>query len=241
MAYMSKARLMLLSLVAVLGVVAVSASSASAAITFQWKVGGKILKAGESRTFNVNNDGKTFDLSGTVAGAAALLLSTEVSVEPGARIIGGQPGTNLEVVLFRGVTVHKPAKCVVANGGVVKTEPLTTEIVESAAGGVGTGEPLILFRPETGNTFAIFELTNKGAEVCKFGNIPLEVGGLILGLPLPIGEVLRQNLVFEAKGKEYRTSGGTFKTAGLLFGGNAATLTGLTLVLLTSDEAFEAF
>jgi hypothetical protein len=241
MAYMSKARLMLLSLMAVLVVVAVSASSASAAITFQWKVGGSTLKAGESRTFNINNDGKTFDLRGIVGGAAALFLSTEVSVEPGARIIGGQPGTNLEVVLFRGVTVHKPLKCGIGNGGVIKTVPLTTEIVESATAEKGTGEPLILFRPETGNTFAIFELTNKGAEECKFGNIPFEVGGTILGLPLPIGEVLRQNLIFEAQTKEYRNVKNEFKKAGLLFGGVAATLTGLTLVLLTSDEAFEAF
>jgi hypothetical protein len=241
MAYMSKTRLMLLSLVAVLAVVAVSASAASAAVTFLWKVNKNTLKAGESRTFNINNDRKTFDLSGTVAGVGTLLLSTEVSVEPGARIIGGQPGTNLEVVLFRGVTVHKPAKCAVGNGGTIKTVPLTTEIVESAAVGVETGEALILFRPETGGTFAEFELTNKGAEVCALGGISLQVGGNILGLPLPIGEVLRQNLIFEARTKEYRPFGGTAKKAGLLFGGNAATLTGLVLVLLTSDEAFEAF
>jgi hypothetical protein len=231
---------MLLSLMTVLGAVAVASASASA-ISFEWKVGGALLKAGESKTFNVNNDGKTFDLTGNAGGSAALLLSTEVSVEPGARIIGGQPGTNLEVVLFRGVTVHKPPKCVVGNGGIVQTVPLTTEIVESAVNGIGTGEPLILFRPETGKTFAKFELTNKGAEVCKLGGVPLEVGGTILGLPLPIGEVLRQNLIFEARTKEYKPFGGAAQTAGLLFGGNAATLTGLVLVLLESDQAFEAF
>jgi hypothetical protein len=235
---MFRARLILLGLIAILATVT---SSASAAITFQWKVGGSILKAGENRTYDINNDGKTFDLSGIIAGAASLFLTTEVSVEAGARGIGGQPGTGLAVVLFRGVTVHKPAKCAVGNGGLITTVPLTAEIVESAAGGVGTGEPLILFRPEAGNTFVIFELTNKGAEVCKLGGIPLEVGGTFLALPLPIGEVLRQNLVFEANTKEYRNVKNEFKKAGLLFGGNAAALTGLSLILLTSDEVFEVF
>jgi hypothetical protein len=238
---MFRARLILLGLVVVLATVILSAAPASAAITFQWKIGGSILKTGESRTYNVNNDGKTFDLSGTIAGGASLLLTTEVSVEPSARGIGGQPGTGLAVVLFRGVTVDKPLKCAVGNGGVIKSVPLTTEIVESAAGGKGTGEPLILFRPETGNTFDIFELTNKGAEECKLGGIPFEVGGNFLALPLPIGEVLRQNLVFEANTKEYRNVKNEFKIAGLLFAGNAATIAGLSLILLTSDEAFEVF
>jgi hypothetical protein len=71
---MSRVRLVLLSLMAVLSVGALLASSASAAINFEWNVGGKALAAGEHRTFEVNNDGKVFALKGTAGGAPALLL-----------------------------------------------------------------------------------------------------------------------------------------------------------------------
>jgi hypothetical protein len=63
-----------------------------------------------------------------------------------------------------------------------------------------------------------------------------------LGLALPQKtEVLRQNLVFEAVTKEYKNSAGAFKKAGLFFGEEASTLSGLVLVILNSDAAFGPF
>jgi hypothetical protein len=238
---MSRIRMVLLSLVAVMSVGAVVASSASAAIEFKWKVAGAELKTGESKVFTVNNDGKNFDLNGKLAGAIALLLSHEVSVEAGAKIIGGVPGTNTETVVFKGVTVDKPANCTESQNGVagqVKTVPLKTEIVEGAKEGVGTNEADILFTPVTGPTFTTFKLEGASCTVPEV----FPVTGSVLGLPLPLKtEVVQQNLVFEAATKEYRNHANEFKTAGLIFANAAATLSGLTLVLLESGQAFGPF
>jgi hypothetical protein len=241
---MSRARLMLLGLAVAITAIAVSASAASAAtISFVWSVDGQQLRSGsETKEFDVKSDGKTFDLAGTVGGAAALLLSTEVSVEKGAHIIGGIPGTNEETVVFSGVTVDRPAGCAV-KGGKVKTVLLKTEIVEGAKNKEGNGEVDILFVPKVGEQFAEFELENKGAETCKAAELGLlTVTGSVLNLPLPQkAEALAADLDSEAVTKEYRNSKNEFKTVGLKFGGNTATLTGLVLVLLTSDEKWGAF
>jgi hypothetical protein len=243
---MSKAKLVLLSLVAVLSF-AVMASSASAAIKFQWKVGGKTLEAGESREFTVTSDGHTFDLHSTLAGANILLLSHEVSVAPGAKIFGGKPGTNLETVIFKGVTVDNPAKCAVesegASTGTVETHPILTQIVSND---LTPEEPLILFNPDstTSSIFASLLLLNKSStETCTFAGALANVTGNILALPLPqLTETLNGDLDFEAPDTHFVLSNGTLESAGLIFGpGNAATLTGLTLVILNTDQVFGAF
>jgi len=244
---MSKVRLVFLSLVAVMSFGAISASSASAAIEFKWKVGGAELQAGESKEFTINNDEKKFTLHGVAGGAATLLLSTLVEVLPGAKIIGGVPGTNLEIALFLNVTVDGGfSGCLILQSKTtdqVQTVPLRTEIVEGASMGAGNNEVDILFEPEGGGTtFATFELSTHTGSECKANGSVVAVSGTILALALPQKtEVLRQNLVFEAVTKEYRNSAGAFKTAGLLFAGKAASLEGLVLVILNSDQAFGPF
>jgi hypothetical protein len=244
MALMSKARLVLLSLVAVLSVGAMVASSASA-VTFQWKVGGNILKAGEQKTFTTSTDGTSL-LKGTVGGAAAELLSTKSKVQAGAVLLGGQPGLNDELVEFESVKVDRPANCEAhspgASTGVVATSQLTSEIVEAAPSGTGNGEPLILFKPAstTNETFTTIEFL--GAS-CLVKGTKAVVSGLLVALPLPQGaEVKLGALDYEAITKEYKVlSGGAAKSAGLTFAGSAATFTGLALIELTSKEAFGAF
>jgi hypothetical protein len=243
---MSRARLVLLSLVAVLSASAMLASSASAAIEFKWKVAGAELKAGESEGFTVNNDEKRFALRGELAGAPAVLLSTLVDVLPGAVIKGGVPGTNEETALFLGVTVDNPAHCLVLQSGAndqVQTTPLETEIVEGAKGEVGNNEVDILFRPKVGTTFATFKLDSiPGGTGCLVNGQVAAVTGTVLALALPQKtEVLRQNLVSEANTKEYRNHAGEFKTAGLVFAEKKATLEGLVLVILNSDKVFGPF
>jgi hypothetical protein len=243
---MSRVRLVLLSLVAVLSAAAMLASSASAAISFQWNVSGKKLEAGQSREFTSSADGK-FSLEGKVAGAAAVLLSTELSVAKGAKIIGGVPGTNEEIVVFKGVTVDKPANCGLLQAatapGVVQTTPLKTEIVEGTNGeGVGNGSVDILFTPKTTGTelFATFELAGTS---CLFKGTVAPVTGLLLALALPErAEGVTGALDFEAStSKQYKTSGGTLGKALLAFAGEDASLLGLALVSLTTGEKFGAF
>jgi hypothetical protein len=99
---MSKARYGLLSLMMVLAADAILASSASAVIEFKWKVGGTELKAGETRGLTINNDSKLITLSGKVAGSSAKFLSSNVSLAAGAKNIGGVPGKDESVIVFKG-------------------------------------------------------------------------------------------------------------------------------------------
>jgi hypothetical protein len=243
---MSKTKLGLLSLITVLSALALLAPSAGAIIKFQWKVGGKTLaEAAETREFLVTSDGRAFDLNGSAGGVGVLLLSNVIEVEKGAVIIGGKPGTNKETVIFRNVTVDKPTGCLVESegspAGVVKTNPLKTEIVESEE----THQPLILFKPENvGSPFVSLLILKNGAETCLLTGSLGNVTGNILAEPLPqLTEVLTQHLVFEPSTKEFllNPGGGTINKAGLVFAGNPATLSGLVLVLLEKHELFGAF
>jgi hypothetical protein len=238
---MSRARLLLLCLVGALSVVAVSAASASAKISFEWFVNGTLLKGGEKEAFTSNNDGNIFDFHSRLAGSALLLLSTEVTTE-GGTIFGGSPGTNEEVVVFKNVTADFPiAGCTVESlpnpvAGTVRTSLLKTEIVEGE-----NGEVLILFTPKTG-AFTTLLLLKKGTEACTPANIPTNVEGNILGLPLPQRtSVLRQNIVFPSKESNFFLVNGTLDTSGLKFGVEPATLQGLTLVVLNSDLPWGPF
>jgi hypothetical protein len=245
---MSRARLMLLSLIAVLSVTGILAQTASAKIQFAWLVllsstgTNDLLRSGQTREFNINTDGKVSILKGTVAGATTELSSTSAKVEKGAQIIGGIPGTNEETIVFTGVKVLKPLfegkeACSVNSAGepvgTVKTVPLVSEIVESQL----DHEPLILFMPKAGGVFTEIEFTEKEAECTIKGNTA-SVSGNILAEPLePLVHLLSQHLVFEAATKNFLLAGGgALETAGLSLGAKLATFTGLFLQLLSSDE-----
>jgi hypothetical protein len=244
---MLKARFISLSLLAALTVFCTVAMSASAAtkIRFEWKEGGGLLGAGESREFSASAGGTNFDLHGTVAGAGFLLLSHELSVEAGAKIIGGKPGTGEEKMIFKGVTVDNPTKCVVETDeanpkpGTVKTDPLKLEIVESEE----TGEPLILFIPKTGSVFAGLLLLDKSTtEVCTEKNALVDLTGTLLARPSPeLTEVLEGEFNIEAPTKNFVLSSDVLDKAGLFLAGGAATLTGVQQTILTNDEKFGAF
>jgi hypothetical protein len=239
---MFRLRLVQLSLVAVLSVGAMLVSSASAAIKFEWKVGEETLPAGQSREFTTTSDGKEFLFKASLAGVASEFLSSEVSVEPGAKIIGGKPGTNEETVVFKGVKVNKPANCGIESEGsplgTIKTKALHTEIVESE----GTHEPVILFAPKTGTTFVQLLLLNNGGTCAGIGPILANLNGTFLAQPLPaLTETLNGDLDFEAPNSNFLLSNGTLDKAGLLFGGSPATFTGLELVVLKTDEKYGAF
>jgi hypothetical protein len=234
---MLRARIVLVSMVSTLSACAILASSASAKIGFEWFVNGSLLKAGESRTFSTSTNGKVFDLSGTVAGVAVLILSSQVSSD-GGKISGGKPGTGEEALLFENVVVDRPAGCEVA-GGKIATTLQKIEIVEAES----THEPLILIKPKTGTTFDEILFLKKGSETCVAAGASAKTEGDILATPLPsLTEALCGALDIEALTKEFLlSSGGTVEKAGLTFAGNAATLTGLVLLGLTSDEKFGAF
>ncbi len=247
---MFRTRLVLLSLLATLAGFAVLASSASAKISFEWLVGGKLLASGESKEFTATNDGRLSVLKSIVGASNTELTSPTLTVEKGANIKGGKPGTNEETVIFAGVKVAKPLnegeEVCTANSpgaavGTVKTNPLKTEIVENEA----NGEPLILFKPKEGANFVTIEFKQKaGAKECVIAGQSPTVTGSVLALPLPeLGDVLTADLDIEAASKEFllNPGGGTKEKAGLSLGGNVATFTALALVTLVSDELYGIF
>ncbi len=233
--------LLLLSLVAALSAVASLASSAPAKISFEWKVNGKALAAGEQRTFTASAE-STFDLKFTVASSKILLLSNKFKVEPGAKIFGGKPGTNEETVVFENVTVDQPANCEVESlpnpvVGTVRTTVLKTEIVE----GQTSHEPLILFTPKTGTTFT--ELRFLGTN-CLLKNQEPNFTGSFLADPLPhLTEVLTGLLDLEpSQGNEFLlSSGGAAEKAEVNVAGNPEKFGGTMLMTLISDEKFGVF
>jgi hypothetical protein len=241
---MSRARFVLLSLAAVMSTVAMLASSASA-ISFQWNVSGKKLEAGQSREFTISAERKfTLNLR---LGSPFVLLSSELSVPKGARVIGGLPGTGEETMVFKGVTIDRFASCGVlqtgAAPGVVQTAPLKTEVVEGTnEEGSGNGSVDILITPKAAGTeiFTTFELA--GTSCVLQGNV-FPIIGLLLALTLPErGESATGALDFEVStSKQYKASNGTLGKALLLFAGEEASLLGLALVLLTTGEKFGAF
>jgi hypothetical protein len=236
---MFRARYRLMSLVVWVTMAALITSSASAAISFEWKVAGKKLGTGESRAFEFNNDGKTGELKGTAGGSSTQILFTALTIHNG-RVLVFPPGLD-GTVLFLNLVIHRPTNCSVT-GNAIKSVPLKAEIVEGASEGKGDGEVDLVFASAsapTNTTLATFEFA--GAS-CVLKGVTPSITGSLLALPLPQKtEVLRQDLDFEAATKEYRTSGNEFKKAGVVFANSTATLSGLTLMVLTSDEVFGPF
>ncbi len=248
---MFRTRFVLLGMVSTLSGLAALAPASSAKISFEWLVGGKLLATGVSKEFTATNDGKLSILKTTVGASATELTSSTLTVEKGANIKGGKPGTKEEVVVFTGVRVAKPLNegeetCAVnspgAAVGTIKTNLLKSEIVENEA----NGEPLILFTPKAGANFVEIEYTKKAgsAKECVIAGQKPAFTGSVLALPLPeLGDVLTGDLDFEAASKEFllNPGGGTKEKAGLSVGGKAATFTGLALETLVSDETFGIF
>jgi hypothetical protein len=231
--------LSLLSLVAALSSVAMLGSSALAANNFEWLVNGKLLAEGQSRAFTVSTDGQTVDLSGTVSGATVLLLSNEVSVEEGAQILGGRPGTAEGTALFRSVTVDRPSNCLVESlpnpvGDVISTRPSTSQVVQSHS-----GEPLLLLTPAVGDVLAELRFLNAPGKTCALNLQEVKLIGSTLALPLNPRQI--EDVHFVSSTTFLLSSGGGAQSAGLTFGGEPASLTGAALIKLTSGEELGVF
>jgi hypothetical protein len=239
---MSKVRLLFLILGTALSIAGVSACSASAKISFEWFVGKSLLKEKETRALTVNADSHNFDFHMEIPGVTPILFLSNRLTADNAAIVGGRPGASEETLLFENVTVNTPTGCTVETGGVEKPiagtiamHPLKTQIVEGQ-----NSEVLILFTPKEGTALTTIKFLGS---VCLLAGAEANLEGGFLGLPLPQKvEVLRQNIVLPSVEQKFLlASGGAQQTTGLTFSGRAVTLTGLTLLILTSDASFGPF
>jgi hypothetical protein len=221
---MRHVKLVGLCLAAVFALSGLAAAQASAATEFEWHVSGSPLAAGSEEA--LASSAKTNQvLHATVLGVAVEITCTKVAT-PGAKIIGGFPGTSSETVEYTGCTVQKPSGCKIKEEKIV-TKPLTDEIVEG-----NSGEPMILFRPTEGTVFAEPKLSG-------FFCLSVKVEGSILAEPIPDRtEATSGVLKFEPASKKYTNSAGVKGEAKL---NNSGTVTGEVNVSLVSGNEFGVF
>jgi hypothetical protein len=141
------------------------------------------------------------------------------------------------------VVVDRPTGCEVESLpapvlGTVRTRLLRSQIVEGR-----NGEVLVRYTPVVTNVFTELRFLNRGEEACQLNLVEAKIVGTVLSLPVPQrGEALSGDLNFEAVTNLFLlASGGAVELAGLLLGTTPTHLTGLTPVVLTSDEQFGAF
>jgi hypothetical protein len=199
-------------------------------------VNGTKLASGQTAEITASQT-KAFTLKGKAAGAEVQLESGAVSLEGGAKLIGGNPGTDEETVVFEKITTKKPASCAVV-GGKVKTGLLKSELVELVKGGKVTKEDAVLFKPKTGSVFAELEFENSGTKTCPIGGKKFAAEGTVLAKTTH-GLSKEATLTFTTEKLEYRTKGSSTSTvAELKFAGEAATLAGEEAIKLVSGAEF---
>jgi hypothetical protein len=240
---MFKVRLILLSIFAAFAASAVASAAAQAAGCEESKgekclyvVSGTKLASGQTAEITASQK-KAFVLKGKAAGAEVQLESGGVSVESGAKLVGGNPGTDEETVVFEKVTTKKPAGCAVV-GGKVKTGALTSELVEFVKSGKVEKEDAVLFKPKTGTVFVEFEFENSGTKTCSIAGKKFAAEGTVLATTTH-GPSTEGTLTFTTAKAEYRTKGSSTNTvAELKFAGETATLAGEETVKLVSGAEF---
>jgi hypothetical protein len=196
-----------LVLVAILALAAVVAGSAQA----NWEIEGKAFTEGQKEKVSVEAT-ETFTLKSKILGSEFVLTASKLSCKEGVECLIDQKGAvdhSSGVLSFSGLTVDKPAGCVVA--GPINTLPLTDELIMDPSGGTATFDK---FFPESGTTFVEIEVTGCAAA----GKYP--VTGTVTGLSNNTGVgAVSQPLTFSAANQT--TGGGALK-----LGKEAAELSG---------------
>lgn len=252
---------LLVALLSVFALGAVVVASAQAAPTEGpfWKVGGKTLKANETREITVKSFEGTKSpivLEAELLGIKAKVECELASVAKGSFFAGGAPATSREVAEF--------SDCKVVNNGEgckvkepIKTEPIKNELVYNDETATKTaGEKILVeFDPQAGTEAKFVTLLFEGAKcVVK----ETEVGkGLVLGEsftdPTTDGNVEEQItpktaeqtstlVVFpDAEKSVFLLKGTTLELVTITpykAFGNEAKLTGKVLVALTNGEKY---
>jgi hypothetical protein len=169
---MSRLKLVMLSMLAVMAVGVVASASASAA-NCEKKANGKfalclgaspgVLTAGSFNT-DVTRDGTSvYELKSE---AGVTVVCSAIKNTGGKIVATATPSVTIEgiVLEFSTCVVNSPAKCTV-------TEPIKTESLK----GVILKKEEIEFTPTTGEIFATLKFANKGTEICSLKGQSLQV------------------------------------------------------------------
>jgi hypothetical protein len=243
---MSRIKLMGLALVAVFAFSAVAATVASAVEGPFWKVAGVRLVAGETRLLLATAAANFVLTANTSQTITCKTISLPVGSE--MQIIGSPAktgGRSLEALEFTGCTVaNNGEKCLVSNGGVVKTTLVLNLLGYST--GTRTGPILVLFAPDVGKDFVTVSFTPETGGKCTLPSALVEgnvvglerVGGVNVEVGAHETETLHGEVAFAALNKtiwlEIAGSLVSVKSAMSAFG-TGAKFQGIALLLVDSE------
>ncbi len=191
--------------VAAMMISAVVSSAAQAAIGPLWIVeaGGKMLGASEKRVITGKNESVTFKLKGSET-----IECTGVKVS--GELLGGEPGSNKEKIIFTGCVLEKHKLCFATGSGKAEGE---VEVNALSVLAYNEGEPetsmaLVAFAPETGSVFAEFTLKGGTTNCTTFSGLGIKVEAKGTALTDPVSGESRKCGVLAQVGK---INGGAFE------------------------------
>jgi hypothetical protein len=127
------------------------------------------LKANETREITVEANGVQ-RLSSPAA--KTTIICKKLKVKPGAVLIGGEPGTDAETLVYEECEIEGHPKCKInkEKGGMAKieTRPLKSTLAYESKGAEETEnqqQTVTVFKPETKSVFVEIEMESEGAEV----------------------------------------------------------------------------
>jgi|HubBroStandDraft_2_1064218.scaffolds.fasta_scaffold127479_2 hypothetical protein len=232
---MKRIKIFGLALVTMLALGAMATSGASAAL--EYLVGGALLGSGGLKLITASAE-KPFILKGEAIGIKTTVECKKLKLNAGAEILGGDPGTSHETVIFEECVPTAPSECV---GKKVKVEntPVNNELTMVVKPAAQAGKIATLFTPSSGSLFTT--ITFEGCVL----NTQAKVTGNAAALSEPEKVDQLKGLLLFKEGAEEITevekSTGAKTKVELLFAGNKATLEGATLVALVSDELWGIF
>ncbi len=237
---MTKARLIVLSLLGVFAASAIAAASAAAVgceeaggEKCEWRVEKVVLAAKATKAYTAKA-GNTFVMTGEVAGIKFELTSKELEAKNGS-IEGGAPGKGKVSLDWKNVTVVKPAGCQIEKGELISKE-LQPDLAEDEA----TKKDLLEFTPTNGEeVFFETRFENKGAETCVLNKQVPKVKGRLLATPNPRNaevKVMKWEFGNGAKIKKWRSAVG--EKPKLVIGAAEVTFKGTAEVSLNPVEEF---
>lgn len=261
----SRFRMTLVALLAVFAVGAVAAASASAknptwmtckAVTAgSGKFEDGLCSKGGKGSWEASEllAGETKEVSSGAVGEQRIGITgvvidcTGFKTTPGAKIMGGEPGTDEEVIVWEGCSIEGSPGCTIngKTGGDITTNTLASELVfltkeaaeKGSAGATGT-----LLKPKTGEALAT--VTFGGVECPSFAKKPVTVTGEVVAENVEAGtHATKHELHFPTTRIatywiQVEKTVAEEKVKRVEWGANAGVFSGTTFVKLTSNEAF---
>jgi hypothetical protein len=203
------------------------------------------LLTGETKEISSEQNGTQRLL--TVAGT---ILCGKFKTEPGAEIVGGEPGTIEEVIVYEECDIEGIPNCSVGTHGVFTTNTLLSKLVyltKAAAEKENAEATGTLLKPKTGKVLATVPFGSEDSSECTLLKGNKEVTGELVAENVKAGlHATKQEFSFpEPRVATYWVQVGKTlqeeEVKPIRWGGTGGTFDGNTFYKLTSNQAFWIF